>query len=91
MIDLYSIKPIDTETLVQAARQTRGLVTAEDHWPEGGLGEAVLSGLASAGVQAPVKTLAVRRMPTSGKPAELLHHAGIDAEAIANAARQLAA
>ncbi len=91
VIDLYSIKPIDTETLVQAARQTRGLVTAEDHWPEGGLGEAVLSGLASAGVQAPVKTLAVRRMPTSGKPAELLHHAGIDAEAIANAARQLAA
>lgn len=89
VIDLYSIKPVDTATLRAAAEQTSGLVTAEDHWPEGGLGDTVLAALAESGTAAPVRKLAVSGMPGSGKPAELLQQAGIDADAIAEAARQL--
>ncbi|SFT05152.1 transketolase [Saccharopolyspora flava] len=87
VIDLYSVKPVDTATLRQAAKETAGLVTAEDHWPEGGLGEAVLSALAEDPV--PVRRLAVHEMPGSGKPAELLGQARIDATAIAEKAREL--
>jgi hypothetical protein len=65
-------------------------VTVEDHWPEGGLGDAVLAALAESGTTARVRKLAVSGMPGSGTPAELLHEAGIDADAIAAAARQLA-
>jgi transketolase len=86
VVDCYSVKPIDAETL-------RGLgtpiVTAEDHWAEGGLGEAVLAALADLDDRQPVSVLAVRELPHSGKPAELLAAAGIDAEAIAAAARKL--
>jgi transketolase len=90
VIDLYSVKPLDRETLHAAAEATDGrLVTVEDHWPEGGLGEAVLAAFADAEERPRVAMLAVRDMPTSGKPAELLAAAGIDAEAIANAARKL--
>jgi transketolase len=89
VIDCYSIKPIDTATLTIAADQTRGIITVEDHWPEGGLGDAVLSALATNAQRPPVRKLAVRDMPVSGKSAELLHAAGIDAEAIVAAARQL--
>ena len=89
VLDLYSIKPIGGEALWAAASETAGIVVAEDHWPEGGLGEAVLSSLASEGSQAQVVTLGVREMPGSGKPEELLHAAGIDAEAIAGAAWRL--
>jgi transketolase len=64
-------------------------VVAEDHLPEGGLGEAVLSAFADAEERMRVVHLAVREMPASGKPAELLAAAGIDAEHIAQAARQL--
>jgi transketolase len=90
VLDCYSIKPIDAGALAAAARETGGLVTVEDHWPEGGLGDAVLAALADADEPAHVVKLAVRGMPGSGKPAELLHAAGIDAEAIAGAARRLA-
>ena len=86
VIDCYSIKPIDTETLVAAGER---LVTVEDHWPEGGLGDAVLAALAEADATAHVKKLAVRDMPRSGKPADLMRAAGIDAEAIAAAVREL--
>jgi transketolase len=86
VIDLYSVKPVDTEMLARAAAETGGLVTVEDHWPEGGLGDAVLAALADAGQDAPVRKLAVRGMPGSGTPAELLHEAGIDADVIAQAA-----
>jgi transketolase len=86
VIDLYSIKPLDEETLRSL---TCPIVTAEDHWPEGGLGEAVLSALASEDERPPVVRLAVREMPHSGKPAELLAEAGIDADGIAAAARKL--
>ncbi|WP_145735555.1 transketolase [Saccharopolyspora dendranthemae] len=87
VIDLYSIKPVDTEALRRAATETGGLVTAEDHWPEGGLGEAVLSALADQPTQ--VRALAVHEMPGSGTPAELLGQARIDATAIADKAREL--
>ena len=90
VIDLYSVKPLDEDTLRAAAEATDGrLVTVEDHWPEGGLGEAVLSSFANADERPRVVMLAVREMPHSGKPAELLDAAGIDAEHIAEAARQL--
>jgi transketolase len=90
VIDLYSVKPVDVETLRAAAEATGGrFVTAEDHWPEGGLGEAVLSAFADADDRPRVLQLAVREMPGSGKPEELLAAAGIDAEHIAAAARKL--
>jgi transketolase len=89
VIDLYSVKPVDAETLARAAAETGAIVTAEDHWPEGGLGEAVLSALAEAGESCPVRKLGVEIMPGSGTPKELLREAGIDAGAIAAAAREL--
>jgi transketolase len=87
VIDLYSVKPIDAATLAEAAEATGGIVVVEDHWPEGGLGEAVLAAL--AGEELRFTHLAVCEMPGSGKPAELLAAAGIDADAIAAAARKL--
>jgi transketolase len=91
VIDLYSLKPIDEETLLEAGEATNGrIVTVEDHWPEGGLGEAVLSVFAQAERHPDLVKLAVSGMPGSGKPAELLAAAGIDAEHIAEAARKLA-
>ena len=86
VVDCYSVKPIDTATL--AALQMP-IVTVEDHWAEGGLGEAVLSALAEKGADTRVVRLAVRELPHSGKPAELLAAAGIDAEHIAETARAL--
>jgi transketolase len=92
VIDLYSIKPLDQETLQAAAEATQGrIVTVEDHWPEGGLGDAVLAALADTGERLHVVKLAVEEMPGSGKGTELLAAAGIDAEHIADAARRLAA
>jgi transketolase len=89
VIDLYSVKPVDVATLRTAAEETQGIVTVEDHWAEGGLGDAVLDALADAEARPPVVKLAVREMPRSGKPAELLAAAGIDANHIADAARRL--
>ena len=86
IIDAYSVKPIDAATLRAAGER---MVTVEDHWAEGGLGEAVLAAVADADERPRVATLAVREMPHSGKPAELLAAAGIDADAIAEAARRL--
>jgi transketolase len=90
VIDLYSVKPVDVETLRAAAEATGGrIVTVEDHWPEGGLGEAVLSAFADTEERPQVIKLAVEGMPGSGKPEELLAAAGIDAEHIAEAVRKL--
>jgi transketolase len=86
VVDCYSVKPIDEATLRSLATP---IVTVEDHWAEGGLGEAVLAALADADDRPRVVTLAVRELPHSGKPAELLAAAGIDAEHIADAARRL--
>jgi transketolase len=90
VLDCYSVKPIDAEAVRAAARDCGALVTVEDHWAEGGLGDAVLDALADADDRPRVTKLAVREMPVSGTPAELLHEAGIDAQAIAAAARELA-
>jgi transketolase len=89
VIDLYSVKPLDTETLAEAAAETGAVVTVEDHWAEGGLGDAVAGVLAETGQSCRMRKLAVRSMPGSGSPAELVHEAGIDADAIAAAAREL--
>ena len=89
VVDCYSVKPIDTEGLREAAAATGAIVTVEDHWPEGGLGEAVLSALADVDEKPAVARLAVLGMPGSGKPAELLAAAGIDREHIADAARRI--
>jgi len=86
VIDLYSVKPLDEDTLRSL---TQPIVTVEDHWPEGGLGEAVLSALATADERPPLVKLAVAGPPHSGKPAELLRAAGIDADAIVEASRTL--
>jgi transketolase len=90
VLDCYSIKPIDGEAVRAAARECGAIVTVEDHWPEGGLGDAVLEALAEEPDAVTVRKLAVREMPTSGTPDELLHAAGIDADGIAGAARALA-
>jgi transketolase len=86
VIDLYSVKPVDEETLRSL---TMPIVTVEDHWPEGGLGDAVLSALADQDERPRVVKLAVGDLPHSGKPAELLAAAGIDAAAIVEAAQRL--
>lgn len=81
IIDLYSIKPIDTETLLSAAAETNNiLITVEDHYPEGGLGDAVLDAVATEDVR--VHKLAVTGIPRSGKPEELLELHGISANTI---------
>jgi transketolase len=89
VIDLYSIKPLDTATVIEAARTTKRVLTVEDHWPEGGLGEAVFSALAENGVTVQGKLLAVRIMAGSATPQEQLALAQIDAAAIVKAAREI--
>jgi len=89
VIDLYSVKPLDTKTLIDAATATGRVITVEDHWPEGGLGEAVFSALAEAGVRVNGTLLAVRIMAGSATPDEQLAAAQIDAAAIVDAAREL--
>jgi transketolase len=89
VIDLYSVKPLDLDTLREAAQATGRVLTVEDHWPEGGLGEAVTSALAEAGVPVAATVLAVREMPRSATPEEQLEAAGIDARSIVAAAREL--
>jgi len=92
VIDLYSVKPVDLETLAAASAATGGrLITVEDHWPEGGIGDAVLSAFADADERPRVVKLAVDHLPGSGKGAELLHDTGIDADTIVTAAKRLAA
>ncbi|MFG2374966.1 transketolase [Streptomyces sp. NPDC048504] len=89
VIDLYSVKPVDVETLRQAAEDTGCLLTVEDHHPEGGLGDAVLDAFLDGRPVPRLVRLAVRTMPGSASPAEQLHEAGIDAASIAAAGRLL--
>jgi transketolase len=89
VIDCYSIKPIDSAALATAARETGAIVTVEDHWPEGGLGDAVLAALAEEHEPVEVVKLAVRDMPMSGDSDELMHAAEIDAGAIIAAVTEL--
>jgi transketolase len=90
VIDLYSIKPADQATLAEAAAITGGrLVIAEDHYPQGGLGSAVLETLAGCGLRLQARQCAVSGLPGSGTPAELMEAAGISAPRIAATARAL--
>ena len=90
VIDLYSVAPVDQATLVESARATGGrILTVEDHYAHGGLGDVVLSALAKEAVR--VHKLAVREIPHSGKPDELIDHYGIGARSIVDAAKQIIA
>lgn len=91
VVDLYSIKPVDRQRLLDAVHATGGrLVVVEDHYPEGGLGAAVLESLADLGEPVRVAHLAVRGLPGSGTPTQQLDRAGIGTTAIVGAARALA-
>jgi transketolase len=91
VVDAYSVKPIDAATLRSAAAAAGNrVVVAEDHWPEGGLGDAVLEVFADTDTHTRVVCLAVSGMPGSGKPDDVLAAVGIDADHIAAAARKLA-
>ena len=87
VIDLYSIKPLDLETLQKAARETKAIITVEDHYAEGGIGEAVASALSRS--KTPVYSLAVRKMPKSGKPEELLDYEEISKNAIIKKVKEI--
>ena len=88
VVDLYSIVPVDQATLIDCARATGGrFLTVEDHYAHGGIGDAVLSALASEGVR--VRKLAVREIPRSGKPEELVDHFGIGVRSIVEAAKEI--
>ena len=91
VIDLYCVKPIDGKALANEIKATGGrLITVEDHWPEGGIGEAVVGALAEAGAPpAGYRRLAVRNMPHSGKPDELVDAFGISARHIAEAVGEI--
>jgi transketolase len=85
VIDLYSIKPIDTLALQKAAVETGKILVVEDNYPEGGIGEAVRTAL--SGVEAKIYSLAVSKMPRSGKAEELLDYEQINASAIVSLIR----
>ncbi|MFI2640677.1 transketolase [Streptomyces sp. NPDC018610] len=89
VIDLYSVKPVDRDTLRRAAEETGCLLTVEDHREEGGLGDAVCDAFLDGRPTPRLVRLAVRTMPGSASPDEQLHAAGIDAESIAASARLL--
>lgn len=90
VVDLYSVKPIDTATLIEAVTATSGrLIVVEDHYPEGGLGSAILEALNDADHPVSFVHLAVHNLPGSGTPDELMEEAGISSRRIAEAARQI--
>mgnify|MGYP001619173851 FL=1 len=87
VIDLYSVKPIDSATLERAADETGKILVVEDHRPEGGIAEAVRSCL--IGSKTPVHSLSVTQMPRSGTPEELLDFEQINAKAIVEKVNEL--
>jgi transketolase len=86
VIDLYSIQPIDANALTKAGLETGRLITVEDHYETGGIGDAVATAVAPAGLT--VRRLAVRDIPRSGKPDELIEKYGISASAIVSAIKE---
>lgn len=86
VIDLYSVKPIDSATLIAAAKETEAIIVVEDHRPEGGIGEAVRSVIGSL---KPVYSLAVNKLPRSGKPEELLEFEEIDSKGIIKKVKEI--
>jgi transketolase len=87
VIDLYSVKPLDEATLREAASSTHSIITVEDHYPAGGIGEAVRSALTPLTV--PVYSLAVQKRPKSGMPAELLDYEEISQRAIVSKVKEI--
>jgi transketolase len=87
VIDLYCIKPIDRKTLHEAAEATKKIITVEDHFEEGGIGEAVNGALSECAI--PIYSLAVRKMPKSGKPKELLDYEEISKDTIIRKVREI--
>jgi transketolase len=88
VIDIFSIKPIDKALLIESARRTNNtIITVEDHYIEGGLGDAVASAVSPEGIR--VHKLGVHEIPRSGKPEELLNHHGLSATRIASKVRSL--
>ncbi len=87
IVDLYSIKPLDKRTIQKAIVETKAILTVEDHHLEGGLGEAVSSALAE--MEGKFYSLAVKKLPTSGKPDELLKHQDISSEAIIKKVKEI--
>jgi transketolase len=87
VVDLYSVKPLDKNTLQKACNETKGLIVVEDHYQEGGIYEAVCG---SGVITKPVHSLCVKKMGKSGKPSELLEYMKIDASAIVELVEKLA-
>lgn len=87
VIDLYSVKPIDAAALKEAAKETKAVLAVEDHYAEGGLGDAVRTALAI--LPAPVYSLAVRKKPKSGRPEELLDFEEISGKAIVKQVKKI--
>jgi transketolase len=88
VIDLYSVAPLDRLTLLESARATKNrILTVEDHYEHGGLGDAVLGAVGSEGVR--VHKMAVRGIPHSGKPDELVDHFGLSARVIVDTVKKL--
>ncbi|MHB1274390.1 MAG: transketolase C-terminal domain-containing protein, partial [Candidatus Humimicrobiaceae bacterium] len=86
VIDLYSIKPLDKKTINAAAVKTKFIITVEDHYAEGGLGEAVISALETP---CKFKIFAVRKIPLSGKPSELLSYEEISKDSIVREVKKI--
>ncbi|CAH8294780.1 unnamed protein product [Schistosoma turkestanicum] len=90
VIDPFTIKPIDEALLAKSVNETcNKILTVEDHAPEGGIGDAVSAALSKCGIEHTVKRLAIREVPRSGKPEELLAKYGVDANAIVCAVKAL--
>jgi len=90
VIDLYSVKPLDVATLQKAAEETKAIITVEDHFAEGGMGEAVSAAIAAMpNIKIQMSNLAVRQIPKSGKPDELLDYEEISRNAIIKKVKQL--
>src|SRR5205823_1947688 len=87
VIDLYSVKPLDVKTLKKAGKETKTILTVEDHYEEGGIGEAVKAALANDNLN--IHSLAVRKMPRSGTPQELLDYEEISSSAIVKKVKEL--
>ncbi|NUM25073.1 MAG: transketolase [Candidatus Buchananbacteria bacterium] len=87
VVDVYSVKPIDVVTLKKCARETSAIIVVEDHFEQGGIGEAVRTALQD--VKVIIHSLAVRKMPKSGRPEQLLSYEEIDRKAIIKKVKQI--
>lgn len=87
IVDIYSIKPVDYPALLKAQQETKAIITVEDHYREGGLGEAVLSALSQHDV--PIYLMAVEKMPKSGSPKQLMDFEGISSQAIVDQVKKI--